>query len=240
MTTLAIDQPPCGACGLRSVCLFYALAPTGITTHYQAGAEIVRKFTPNTGVHVVCKGVVAVSESETAQRDSILNVVSAGGMLGVVECCLDLRRYHFSARALTDAMITFFPQSDVQTVCRDHAGAMKILAEICGAFRQLERRYVLRDAAEASDRLIATLLWLSLMDEHASSKSATIPFEMTNSMLSSLIGTRPETVARLMSQFQTAQLIDYVDRRVVVTDRAGLKSRSSSDLSHMHIDTVVS
>ena len=195
---------------------------------------------PNTGVHVVCKGVVALSETVASQRGVILNLVSDGGILGIVECSLDLRRYHFSARALTDSIVTFFPLSDVQRFCADRTGEMKILTEVCRALRQLEKRYVLLDAAEASDRLIATLLWLSGLDKTASDVKATIPFELTSATLSSLIGARPETITRMMSQFRAEALIGYSDGHIVITNRESLKARSSLDLSHILIDPMMS
>ena len=194
---------------------------------------------PNTGVHVVCAGAVAISEMIAPQNGLMLDVVLAGGILGIVECSLDLRRYHFSARALSDAIVTFFSLNDTRQLCADRAGEMQVVAAVSRAFRQLERRYVLLGTAEASDRLIATLLWLSGMDKAASDHSTTIPFEMTNATLSSLIGARPETVTRMMNQFRAEDLIDYSDGRIVITNRENLKARSSLDLNRILIDPLM-
>jgi len=237
MTNCNPEQSQCGACGQATVCVFSSIASSGITTHYQAGTEFIQKFMPNTGVHVVCAGAVAMSEMSAPQHSVILDVILVGGILGIVECSLDLRRYHFSARALSDAVVTFFPLSDVRRLCADdHVGEMKILAAVSRAFRQLERRYVLLGAAEASDRLIATLLWLSGMDKSTSDRTATIPFELTSTTLSSLIGARSETVTRLMTQFRADDLIGYSDGRIVIPDRENLKARSSLDLNRILID----
>ena len=184
---------------------------------------------PNTGVHVVCTGVVAISETGATPKSVILDLVSEGGILGIVECSLDLRRYHFSARALNDSIVTFFPLTEVQRLCVDHTGEMKVLAAVSRSLRQLERRYVLLGIAEASDRLIATLLWLSGLGTTVSDHEATIPFELTSATLSSLIGARPETVTRLMSQLRSDGLIHYADGRVGITNREHLKARFSLD-----------
>ena len=209
--------------------MFSAMASSGITTHYPSGTEVIRKFMPNTGVHVVCTGVVAISETGAAPKNMILNLVSEGGILGIVECSLDLRRYHFSARALNDSVVTFFPLNEVQQFCADHTGEMKILAAVSRSLRQLERRYVLLGMAEASDRLIATLLWLSGMGTTMSDHEGTIPFELTSATLSSLIGARSETVTRLMSQLRTEGLIHYSEGRIGITNRKQLKARFSLD-----------
>ena len=114
------------------------------------------------------------------------------------------------------------------------------MAEVCRALRQLEKRYILLDTAEVSDRLIATLLWLSRMDKTPSGQKAIIPFELTSATLSSLIGARPETITRLMSQFRAQNLIDYSDGHVVISSRESLKARSSLDLNHILIDPMMS
>jgi CRP-like cAMP-binding protein len=220
--------------------MFSSIASSGITTHYQAGTEFIQKFMPNTGVHVVCAGAVALSEIVAPQNNLMLDVVLAGGLLGIVEYSLDLRRYHFSARALSDSVVTFFPRNDVRRLCADHAGEMEVLAAVSRSFRQLERRYVLLGTAEASDRLIATLLWLSGMDKTASDHTAAIPFELTNATLSSLIGSRPETVTRLMNQFRAEGLVGSSGGRMVITDLNGLKGRSSLDLDRILIDPMMS
>jgi len=240
LTICHSEQPQCGGCGQAAVCMFSSIASSGITTPYQAGTEIIQKFMPNTGVHVVCAGAVALSEAGVPHNSLMLDVVLPGGILGIVECSLDLRRYHFSARALIDSVVTFFPQSDVRRLCADYAGEMKVLAAVSQAFRRLERRYVLLGAAEASDRLIATLLWLSGMDKTSSDQQATIPFELTSTTLSSLIGARSETVTRLMNQFRAEDLISYSDGRIVITDRENLKARSSLDLNRLLIDPMMS
>lgn len=95
---------------------------------------------------------------------------------------------------------------------------------------------MLLGAAEASDRLIATLLWLSGMDKTTSDRTATIPFELSSATLSSLIGARSETVTRLMTQFRADDLIVYSDGRIVIPDRENLKARSSLDLNRILVD----
>jgi len=217
MTNCNPEQSLCGACGQATVCIFSSIASSGITTHYQSGTEIIQKFMPNTGVHVVCAGAVAISEMIAPQNGLMLDVVLAGGILGIVECSLDLRRYHFSARALSDAIVTFFSLNDTRQLCADRAGEMQV----------------------ASDRLIATLLWLSGMDKTTSDQQAIIPFELTSTTLSSLIGARSETVTRLMNQFRTEDLIGYSDGRIVITNRENLKARSSLDLNRLLIDPLI-
>lgn len=219
--------------------MFSAMASSGITTHYPSGTEVIRKFMPNTGVHVVCTGVVAISETGAAPKNMILNLVSEGGILGIVECSLDLRRYHFSARALNDSIVTFFPLNTVQQFCADHTGEMKILSAVSRSLRQLERRYVLLGIAEASDRLIATLLWLSGMGTTMSDHEVTIPFELTSATLSSLIGARSETVTRLMSQLRTEGLIHYSEGRIGITNRKQLKARFSLDPDLIFINPLM-
>ncbi len=240
MTKFSADESQCSACHQGVACTFSSISSSGISTQYRSGAEVIRKFMPNTGVHVVCKGILAISEMVPPPKKVILDLVSAGGILGIVECSLDLRRYHFSAHALTDAIVTFFPLNEVQRFCADHGGGVKILAEVCRALRQLEKRYVLLDTAEVSDRLIATLLWLSRMDKTPSGQNAIIPFELTNATLSSLIGARPETITRLMSQLRAQDLIGYSDGRIVISSRESLKAQSSLDLNHILIDPMMS
>jgi len=220
--------------------MFSSIASSGITTHYQSGTEIIQKFMPNTGVHVVCAGAVAMSEVIAPQASLVLDVVAGGGMLGIIECGLDLRRYHFSARALTDSVVTFFPLNEARRLCMDSVGEMKALAAVSRSFRQLERRYVLLGSAEASDRLIATLLWLSGMDKSALDQATTIPFELTSTTLSSLIGARPETVTRLMNQLRAEHLIGFSDGRISITDLKGLKARTSLDLDRILINPMMS
>ncbi len=219
--------------------MFSAMPSSGITTHYPSGTEIIRKFMPNTGVHVVCDGVLAISEKGATPKSVILNLVPEGGILGIVEYSLDLRRYHFSAHALNDSVVTFFPLTEVRQFCADHAGEMKLLAAISRSFRQLERRYVLLGIAEAADRLIATLLWLSEMGTTMSDYEATIPFELTSATLSSLIGARPETVTRLMSQLRTDGLLHYSEGRIGIPNRAQLKARFSLDPNLIFINPLM-
>ncbi len=219
--------------------MFSAMASSGITTHYPSGTEVIRKFMPNTGVHVVCTGVVAISETGAAPKNMILNLVSEGGILGIVECSLDLRRYHFSAHTLNDSVVTFFPLNTVQQFCADHTGEMTILAAVSRSLRQLERRYILLGIAEASDRLIATLLWLSEIGTTMSDHEMTIPFELTSATLSSLIGARSETVTRLMSQLRTEGLIHYSEGRIGITNRKQLKARFSLDPDLIFINPLM-
>jgi len=115
-----------------------------------------------------------------------------------------------------------------------------MLAAVSQALRQLEKRYLLLSIAEATDRLIATLLWLSRMDKIVSDHKAIIPFELTNTILSSLIRVRPETVTRLISQLRTEDLIEYSNGRLVIADQTALKARASIDLDRFIIDSMVS
>jgi len=94
-----------------------------------------------------------------------------------------------------------------------------MLVEMSRTTRMMERRFVLRDSAQASDRLISALLWLSEMDP-----ALTIPFQLDRTMLSLLIGVQPETVSRLLSQYKTAHLLSYAKGHIVINDRKRLEN----------------
>ncbi|MDH4186032.1 MAG: Crp/Fnr family transcriptional regulator [Nitrospira sp.] len=197
----------------------HLLASHGLITRYPAGQFIVHQGAPNTGIHMICDGLVLLSTSASHQGESFLYILGTGGIVGLADHFLDQRRHHMSARSLTDCTLSFIPKTDVTTQMNSQSlDASSLLIEMSRALRMLERRFVLRDSAQASDRLVAALLWLSDLDN-----SQVIPFPLDRSMLSILIGVQPETVSRLMSRLQASRLLSYSRGRIIISDREKLQ-----------------
>jgi CRP/FNR family transcriptional regulator, cyclic AMP receptor protein len=228
----ASDAPQCETCPHNSRCAFANLRLSGITAHYGVGIEVVHQGAPVLGMHVVCNGLVAVSESYSHRKESLLYILKGGSVLGPTDYFLDLPRYHVSGLTLTDCTIAFFPRTAVGPYLDENgAQATRLLSQISRQLRLLKERFIMLDAASAHDRLILALLWLA--DLNASSPdepTRTIPFAMDRTMLSHLIGVRPETVTRMMSQLQKSGVLSYSKGHLVVADREKLKGMLSDEI----------
>ncbi|WP_455388572.1 Crp/Fnr family transcriptional regulator [Petrachloros mirabilis] len=223
----------CAHCSKQERCAFLSLPQVGglgspfVVSQYAAGQTIISQAGPNVGLHLVCKGLVAVSRAH--QREckcqSILYLVGTGEFIMPTENLLAKSQHGVSAQALTASTVLFMRHEALQAVLFTEQSFVRLfLRQMAEMWSSLEERYLVRDCADAGRRLAHALVSLARMVGQPTAGGVLIPVNLNRSFLAHAIGATPETIGRQMSQFRSEEVLSYSEDEIVIHQLDRLQS----------------
>lgn len=224
-------QIPCERCAIRPLTCMADLPDTAladlatckVTGLYRPRQVVFHEGTPASGLWVLCHGAVKVYQSDRFGREFILDVATAGALLG--ELALDDgASYAASAEALTEAQLSFLPRERLIRLLHHHpAVAVRLVATLSQALAAT-RRKAGELALKRADARLAELL-LRFADDAAhdgGERPRRVRLAYSRREIAEMIGVSTETAIRLLGKLRRQHLIATSDAEVVILDHERL------------------
>lgn len=195
------------------------LSQAKVVNRYKAGQTIFYQGNPPLGLYCVEEGTVLLRKTDAEGRSAIVRLATRGQTLGY-RAFFSNAPYTASAEASSDCVVCWIDRAVVQEIIRRNP---TLLLEFL--------KHVSRDLMEAEENILrsATLpvrtrlahLILSLKDRDSDVDDEgriVIQLQISRQDLASMLGTTPETMARLVKQLTQEQVAIFNGRTVIIPD----------------------
>jgi CRP-like cAMP-binding protein len=194
-----------------------------IAGSYKKGEEIFLEGHSSGGVFCLKEGKVKVYRQGSDGREHIIRIALPGEFIGL-RALISGNNHTFSAAAFEDSAICFINKSDFfQLMIKYPEFTRNLINSLTRILEEAEVKMTSLAQKPVRERLAETLLFLSKSFKLDLSNPNRSYLSLTRIDLASIIGTAPETVIRLLSEFKDEKLIALKGRRIYLTDPARLK-----------------
>lgn len=179
---------------------------------------------PGDSVYFVNGGRVKISRVTPDGKELTIAYRGPGEVFGEL-CLVDGRPREEMAEAMENALVTQITRERFDRLLQQHVGLSYAMTRVmCARRRDVERKMedlVFKDV----NAKLAELL-LDLCDNYGvdDDRGTLVAVKITHQEMANLIGSTRETVSLTLSQFKRGKLIATEGRKVIVTDREGLKA----------------
>ena len=190
-----------------------------IYNNYQTGQVIFYQGNPCLGIYCIEDGTVGVRKTDADGNSMLVRLAHPGQTLGY-RTFFSGSGYSASAEALTPARICFIDKSGVALLLeRNPSLGQKFLLRLATDLEEAEDARL--QASTLSVRARLAHLLLTLKDRFGSvteDGTLTIQLPLTRQDLASMVGTRPETIARTIRVLTDEGVAKFAGRIVTVPD----------------------
>jgi len=173
-----------------------------------------------TFVHVLREGSLKLVREDAGQGATVVETAQPGDWIGV-SWVLRNEPYSVLAEALEPSSVCSLRSEDfLRHFKANPAFNLEVARQISSKLESAQSMLWLRSRHDAASRLAACLLHLD-SQRPADSASGVV---LTKSDLGQIIATAQETVFRLLTKFESRGLLRREDRRILLTNRAGLQA----------------
>lgn len=179
---------------------------------------------PGTSVFFVNGGRVKISRVTRDGKELTLAYRGPGEIFGEL-CLVDGGPRAEMAEAMENALVTEIPRVEFERLLETHARmGLRLVKTLCERRRELENtveKLVFHDV----NAKLAELL-LQLADDYGvdDARGTLVAVKITHQEMANLIGSTRETVSLTLSQFKRKKLIATEGRKIILSDREGLKA----------------
>ena len=191
------------------------------------GELIFQAGRPAEGLYIVSSGIVKlVQGTRDGARVYILDLRGRGDPLGE-EALFSGCPYAASAKAISATQLCYLPQDDLEGVIRGHPDVALALMQTMAKRLVENHRARVELAYDRSEARMARTV-LRLMDRfgHRQNGHGALGLELSRTELAELLGLRPETAIRILSDWRHEGLVELEERSLRVRDRARLQERA--------------
>jgi CRP-like cAMP-binding protein len=198
-----------------------------ITSSYKKGQLIYKEGQNPIGVFCVRNGKIKVFKNGQDGREHITRVVLPGEFLGL-KALLSGNNHSVSSVAIEDSVICFIPKTDFfQLMIKYPEFTRSLIIILSKLLEDAETRMLSLAFKPVRERLAETLLFLFNTFYPETGKSQKDYLNLTRMELANIIGTAPETVIRLLSEFKEEKLISIKGRKIFLADPSRLQTISN-------------
>ena len=191
-----------------------------VNRHYTKGGLIFSEGDHGDGFYVVAAGMVKIFKLSIEGKEHIMRIVGPGESFGQVSVYAG-RTFPAGAQAIAKSHLLFLPRSAfVDLITQNPSLALSMLASLSMRLREFTVHVERLALKEVPGRLAGYLI--HLIDEQQDEKDI-VSLNISKVQLSSLLGTTPETLSRILSQMADSGLIEVKKRDIRIMDYAGLE-----------------
>ncbi|MBL0715836.1 MAG: Crp/Fnr family transcriptional regulator [Desulfosarcina sp.] len=192
-----------------------------IDRHYRKGEIIFSQGDKGDGFYIVARGTIKIFKLSTEGKEHIMRIVGPGEPFGQVAVYAG-RAFPAGAQAISDSHLLFLPKAEfVRRITADPTLALNMLSGLSMRLREFTVHVERLALKEVPGRLAAYLIHLS---EDPGNEGGLIVLNISKVQLSSLLGTTPETLSRILSRMADRGLIEVSGRDIRIRDDARLKT----------------
>jgi CRP-like cAMP-binding protein len=179
---------------------------------------------PGTSVFFVNGGRVKISRVTRDGKELTLAYRGPGEIFGEL-CLVDGGARAEMAEAMENALITEVPRAEFEKLLGTHAAIGASLTRVlCERRRELENKVEDLVFRDVNAKLAELLLRLGNDYGVDDARGTLVAVKITHQEMANLIGSTRETVSLTLSQFKRNNLIATDGRKIILTDREGLKA----------------
>jgi CRP/FNR family transcriptional regulator, polysaccharide utilization system transcription regulator len=189
-----------------------------ITNYYKKGQSVYDEGQKPLGVYCVRNGKIKVFKNGQDGREHITRVVLPGEFLGL-KALLSGNNHSVSSVAIEDSVICFISKTDFfQLMIKYPEFTRSLILILSKLLEEAETRMLSLAYKPVRERLAETLLFLFNSFYPETGKPSRDYLNLTRMELANIIGTAPETVIRLLSEFKDEKLITIKGRKIFLLD----------------------
>lgn len=193
---------------------------------YEAGDTVYTAGDPAERLFVVAEGKVKLLQHAPGGRDVLLDILTSGEFFGNL-ATLGVEVYPDTAQTLTPACILSIRAGDFQQVLDEHPKlALKALALMAGRLNAANQRVLQLSAIPVDQRIAVTLLALAKKIGRPHEVGLLIDTPLSRDDLAQMTNATPETVSRVMSQYQSEDIIKSGRQWVAIANREALEAKA--------------
>ena len=186
---------------------------------FKKGESVFVEGDEGNGFYVVVKGRVKIFKVSPDGKEVILHICRAGDHFGQVAVYAG-KTFPAGAETLVESDLLFFPrQAFVDLIGREPSIALSMLSVLSMRLRELTAQVENLALKEVPGRLASYLLYLSEKQD----QGRHIVLGSSKSQLASILGTTPETLSRIFSDFSTRGFIRDNRGEVLLLNHQGLE-----------------
>jgi CRP/FNR family transcriptional regulator len=196
---------------------------------YPRGALVYAEGDVASGCFILTEGRVKLTVSSRGGIRLILNVVGAGGVLGLY-AAISGAPHQVSAETLEPSKASFVKREDLLSLMREDTDfRMRVLENLCNQYRNACAEVGFLGGNSAAR--LAKFLLDSLPEGAKSERQWRLQLGMTHDEIAEKIGVARETVTRLMAELQKRHILLNVKRsHLVIRDIQALSEIASGSL----------
>jgi len=195
-----------------------ALARITVNRSYKKGQIVFSEGDDGIGFYAIISGRIKIFKLSPEGKEQILHLFGPREIFGEVPVFTG-RGYPAYAEAYTQSSLLFFPKNAfVELIKKDPLLALSMLAVLSTRLRRFTALIEDLSLKEVPGRLAAYLLYMSKKSRDADD----VELDISKGQLSSLLGTIPETLSRILGKMTRQGLIRSQGSRINILDRTGL------------------
>lgn len=188
--------------------------------HFTKGELIFSEGDHGEGFYVVATGMIKIFKVSLEGKEHIMRIVAPGEAFAQVSVYAG-RAFPASAQAIAESHLLFFPRIEFVRLISDNPSlALGMLSNLSMRLRQFTVHVENLALKEVPGRLAAYLVHLAAEQKN---DREIVSLKISKVLLSSLLGTTPETLSRILSQMADSGLIEVMGRDIRILDHAGLE-----------------
>lgn len=228
----------CGACAAHPDSLWQQLdgelagliGNARVRRLYGSGQAVFRQGDPNAGVYCIAEGTVAIRRLDSVGNSVLLKLAYPGHTLGY-RSFLSGGEHKTSAEAVGPACVCRIERGALAAaVAQSPALSLAILAR-ASADIELAQDMLMQQATLSNRGRLCQLL-VDLVDHHGithADGSGCVHLPVSRRDLASMIGTRHETVSRIMTRLEKDGLARFSGRSVSIPSLEALAAERAAD-----------
>jgi len=190
--------------------------------HFRKGQLIFEEGHKPQGLYCLREGKIKAFKIGPDGREQITRILFPGEFLGL-KALLNGKPYAVSSAALEDSVLCFIHKAHFfQLMLKYPEFTWSIILCMSRLLEQAEFRMVSLAHKPVRERLAETLLYLNRTINSPSPADSKTYLNLTRQDIASIIGTAPETVIRLLSEFKESRFIEVRGRKIILSNIPGL------------------
>lgn len=219
----------CTTCPNKHLCLPRNLEPDDVNllntiiTKYkfiEKGGHVYRANEVQDNLFAVYSGTCKDYHISEDGDEYINNFYFPGDILALE--AIPLKKYYFSAKALTDVYLCIIPINSFLEQARHSPAIMRRFIDIC-SYKMLNDTHI-RRTTNARQRIADFLLNIIYRIDERNTINNHISLPMTQMEISSQVGMAYETVSRILHAFEQEQIVKIENKQINVIDIHKLKT----------------
>lgn len=204
-----------------------ALEALGSRRHFEPGQVLFHEGDDGRDVYIVLKGIVKVVTTAGSGHQVILDLLTAGSVLGELSA-IDSRPRSASAEALTSLAVLVFGIEDFQHFLEGQPrAATELLGVVAARLRISSQRQLEFGSSDALTRLCRCIL--VMIDRFGSrDESPSVVLPVVQQDLANLTGLSREAVVKGLRRLRELQWVDVSGRSIAVRDFPAVEARANS------------
>ncbi len=187
----------------------------------QKGQQIFTEGAYPHGIFCVNNGKIKIHQMGTEGREQIVRLAKEGDVVGY-RSLLSGEAYNCTATALDDTSICFIPKNVfLDLVEKNKDLSMQIIQLLSKNLRQAENTILHLAQKSVRERMAEALLFLKeIYGVEADGETLTV--SLSREEIATLVGTATETAIRLLSEFKSGKMVEFVGKKIKIIDQKEL------------------